>query len=35
VIVFHERMESEAVKQDHEKGWIGCLDGLVRFLAQG
>ena len=33
VVVFHERMADEATRADHEAGWIGCLDGLVAFLA--
>lgn len=33
VIVVHERIESEEVRVDHEKGWIGCLDGLERSFA--
>jgi uncharacterized protein YndB with AHSA1/START domain len=32
VIVVHERIESEEVRVDHEKGWIGCLDGLARLF---
>jgi uncharacterized protein YndB with AHSA1/START domain len=33
VIVVHERIESEEIRVDHEKGWIGCLDGLERLFA--
>ncbi len=32
VVVFHERLANEAVREQHEAGWIGCLDGLVAFL---
>ena len=28
VIVVHERVADEETRADHEKGWIGCLDGL-------
>jgi uncharacterized protein YndB with AHSA1/START domain len=33
VIVVHERIESEETRVDHEKGWIGCLDGLEQLFA--
>lgn len=33
VIVVHERIETEEVRVDHEKGWLGCLDGLERLFA--
>ncbi len=34
VIVIHERIPSERVRESHEGGWIGCLDGLERhFIA--
>ncbi|HEV8246130.1 MAG TPA: SRPBCC domain-containing protein [Polyangiaceae bacterium] len=32
VIVIHERIASPALREDHEKGWLGCLDGLGLFL---
>ena len=28
VMIHHERIHSEAVRDDHERGWRGCLDGL-------
>lgn len=28
VRVSHEHIASQAVREDHERGWIGCLDGL-------
>jgi uncharacterized protein YndB with AHSA1/START domain len=28
VVVTHQRIASEEVKQDHERGWIGCLERL-------
>ncbi len=33
VVVVHERIETEEIRADHEKGWIGCLDGLERMLS--
>ena len=33
VIVVHERIASEAARTGHEAGWIGCLDGLMSFVA--
>lgn len=32
VIVMHERIPSEAMRDMHEQGWLGCLDGLVGYL---
>ncbi len=32
VIIVHERIESEALRADHEQGWNGCLDSLAVFL---
>ena len=32
VLIVHERIDSEATRIDHEKGWHGCLDGLVRLF---
>ena len=34
VVVTHERIGSAAARISHERGWNGCLDGLVRY-AQG
>jgi uncharacterized protein YndB with AHSA1/START domain len=34
VVVTHERIGSAAARITHERGWSGCLDGLVRY-AQG
>lgn len=35
VIIVHERIADEAVRADHEMGWLGCLDGLVAWLENG
>lgn len=32
VIIVHERFVSEEIRQTHEVGWSGCLDGLERWL---
>jgi uncharacterized protein YndB with AHSA1/START domain len=32
VIVVHEDIPSEPVRESHEKGWHGCLDGLERHF---
>jgi uncharacterized protein YndB with AHSA1/START domain len=29
VTIHHERIHSDAVRDDHERGWHGCLDGLA------
>jgi uncharacterized protein YndB with AHSA1/START domain len=33
VVVVHERIPSPAVRDSHEHGWRGCLDGLERHFA--
>jgi uncharacterized protein YndB with AHSA1/START domain len=33
VLVAHERILSEQVREDHERGWIGCLDGLAKYMS--
>ena len=33
VIIVHERIASAAIRDDHEKGWLGCLDSLEQHLA--
>ena len=35
VIVVHEQIRSEVVRESHEGGWIGCLDGLERHFTVG
>jgi uncharacterized protein YndB with AHSA1/START domain len=32
VIVMHERIPTQAMRDMHEQGWMGCLDGLVDYL---
>lgn len=32
VIVSHARIETEEARQGHERGWLGCLDGLEEFF---
>ena len=32
VIVTHERIPNTTMRDMHEQGWFGCLDGLVEFL---
>ncbi|MCH9685856.1 MAG: SRPBCC domain-containing protein [Deltaproteobacteria bacterium] len=33
VVVTHERIGSVAARDQHGRGWEGCLDGLVELLA--
>ena len=33
VVVVHEQIASEATREDHELGWIGCLNGLAEHIA--
>ena len=32
VIVTHELISDEALRYRHQQGWIGCLEGLARYL---
>lgn len=32
VIVVHERIQGEPIKETHAQGWDDCLDGLVAWL---
>jgi uncharacterized protein YndB with AHSA1/START domain len=32
VIVMHERIPTQAMRDMHEQGWVGCLDDLVDYL---
>ncbi|HEY1690810.1 MAG TPA: SRPBCC domain-containing protein [Polyangiaceae bacterium] len=34
VIVVHEEIPSEGVRDSHEQGWNGCLDGLERHAGE-
>lgn len=33
VTIVHDQIPSEPVRDSHEKGWNGCLDGLAGYLA--
>jgi uncharacterized protein YndB with AHSA1/START domain len=33
VVVTHERIPTKAMRDMHEQGWLGCLDGLAEFLS--
>jgi hypothetical protein len=33
VVVVHEDIPAEPVRESHERGWQGCLDGLERHFA--
>jgi uncharacterized protein YndB with AHSA1/START domain len=35
VVVTHERIPTDAIRDMHERGWLGCLDGLTQFLSGG
>jgi uncharacterized protein YndB with AHSA1/START domain len=35
VVVTHERIPDETTRKSHERGWIGCLDSLMRYAALG
>jgi uncharacterized protein YndB with AHSA1/START domain len=33
VIIVHEYLSDVTTRDQHEQGWIGCLDGLERYIA--
>jgi uncharacterized protein YndB with AHSA1/START domain len=33
VILVHERIPTPSLRDQHQNGWFGCLDGLTEFLA--
>jgi uncharacterized protein YndB with AHSA1/START domain len=33
VIVIHEQIPNERVRESHESGWSGCLEGLARHFS--
>lgn len=33
VIVRHERIQTTTLRDRHMQGWMGCLDGLIEYLA--
>jgi uncharacterized protein YndB with AHSA1/START domain len=33
VIVVHERIPDKTARDTHEQGWVGCLDGLAKYLS--
>ena len=35
VIVIHEQIPSERVRDSHEGGWNGCLEGLATYFGSG
>jgi Activator of Hsp90 ATPase homolog 1-like protein len=32
VIVTHQLIPNETLRDMHQQGWIGCLDGLANYL---
>jgi uncharacterized protein YndB with AHSA1/START domain len=35
VVVMHERIPDATLRDRHEQGWRGCLDGLGEYLGTG
>ena len=35
VVVVHERIADERIRDVHKKGWRECLEGLSKFASQG
>ena len=33
VTITHERIATKDLSEQHRQGWIGCMDGLVEYLA--
>jgi len=34
VVITHERIVDAAARSGHERGWLGCLDGLARLAGR-
>jgi len=34
IVLCHRRIPNEALRENHEYGWLGCLDGLQKYLAK-
>ncbi len=34
VVVEHSRIRDQTVYRSHRDGWLGCLDGLARYLGE-
>lgn len=32
IAIAHERIPTKALRDQHEQGWFGCMNGLVNFL---
>jgi uncharacterized protein YndB with AHSA1/START domain len=32
VVITHERIATKALSEQHQRGWVGCLDGLFEFF---
>ena len=32
VLIIHERIRDEALRDEHQRGWRDCLDGLAEYL---
>lgn len=35
VVVTHQRITDAKLRQQHEQGWLGCLEGLAGYLESG
>ena len=33
VIIEHEKILTAEIRDQHQHGWVGCLDGLVKYLS--
>jgi uncharacterized protein YndB with AHSA1/START domain len=33
IVVHHEQIATDAQRDDHARGWAGCLDGLAAWIA--
>lgn len=34
IVIIHERIAGRAIRDQHELGWEGCLDGLAEYLEE-
>ena len=33
VIIEHEKIPTAELRDQHQRGWVGCLDGLAKYLS--
>jgi uncharacterized protein YndB with AHSA1/START domain len=34
VVITHDLISSSTIRDQHQQGWLGCMDGLVKYLTE-